>query len=557
MEAMSNLTLNDRKLVVGIDFGTTFSGVAWAETRRSDYQSLVEIWPANVGTHEGMSSPKVPTELRYTPKGIEWGFQIPPLVDRNQWFKLGLSDGQTATGQQKSSEELTTDYLTKLCEHLMYTLDQKLGASILRTIPIEFCLTVPAIWSEVAKEKTLKACQKAGLKSDSEILLVSEPEAAAIYALQGLDPHGLKIGETFILCDAGGGTVDLISYTITNLKPILKVREAAPGSGGLCGSTFLNRRFGEFLVQKLGQEKGWDDEVLAEAMERFDSVFSTSSDLGYTIPVPGLNNNEQLGVRRGRFNIKAAEVKGIFDPIVDKIIKLVNDQIRATSMPIRAVLLVGGFGQNNYLKERLRISLRSTVQILQPPNAWTAVVRGAVMMGLARSDPRLASVGLESRAARKHYGAELSIPFDEERHQDSEKFWCPVDNIYRVHEVMWFIKKGEPVDEGKPIEIPFVQRVLVSATNLGSFTITVWCDELSAVAPVHKNSNGRDLVTLTADISNLSMSDLRSLETNLCAGGNDYYHVPGSIEATFYSASTKYMLVCKGQRYDTVTAEYV
>jgi molecular chaperone DnaK (HSP70) len=34
MEAMSNLTINDRKLVVGVDFGTTFSGVAWAETRR-------------------------------------------------------------------------------------------------------------------------------------------------------------------------------------------------------------------------------------------------------------------------------------------------------------------------------------------------------------------------------------------------------------------------------------------------------------------------------------------------------------------------------------------
>jgi molecular chaperone DnaK (HSP70) len=33
-EAMSNLTIGDRKLVVGIDFGTTFSGVAWAETRR-------------------------------------------------------------------------------------------------------------------------------------------------------------------------------------------------------------------------------------------------------------------------------------------------------------------------------------------------------------------------------------------------------------------------------------------------------------------------------------------------------------------------------------------
>lgn len=57
----------------------------------------------------------------------------------------------------------------------MYTLEQKVGASILRTIPLEFCLTVPAIWSEIAKEKTLKACQKAGLKSKAEILLVSEP----------------------------------------------------------------------------------------------------------------------------------------------------------------------------------------------------------------------------------------------------------------------------------------------------------------------------------------------------------------------------------------------
>ena len=58
----------------------------------------------------------------------------------------------------------------------MYNLEQKVGASILRTIPIEFCLTVPAIWSEVA----LRACQKAGLKSSSKILLVSEPVSSLI-----------------------------------------------------------------------------------------------------------------------------------------------------------------------------------------------------------------------------------------------------------------------------------------------------------------------------------------------------------------------------------------
>lgn len=75
-----------------------------------------------------------------------------------------------------------------------------------------------------------------------------------------------------MICDAGGGTVDLISYTITHLRPILEVEEAAPGSGGMCGSTFLNRAFAAFLKKKLALEDDWDEEILSEASERFDSV---------------------------------------------------------------------------------------------------------------------------------------------------------------------------------------------------------------------------------------------------------------------------------------------
>jgi hypothetical protein len=96
-----------------------------------------------------------------------------------------------------------------------------------------------------------------------------------MYALHRLDPHGLAVGDSFVLCDAGGGTVDLISYTITKLSPTLEIREAAAGSGALCGSTFLNRRFGQYLTSKLSHEAGWDAETLAEAMERFESIVST------------------------------------------------------------------------------------------------------------------------------------------------------------------------------------------------------------------------------------------------------------------------------------------
>ena len=35
--------------------------------------------------------------------------------------------------------------------------------------------------------------------------IISEPEAAAVYALDAMDPHDIQVGDTFVLCDAGGG----------------------------------------------------------------------------------------------------------------------------------------------------------------------------------------------------------------------------------------------------------------------------------------------------------------------------------------------------------------
>ena len=61
------------------------------------------------------------------------------------------------------------------------------------------------------------------------------------------------------------------------------------------------------------------------------------------------------------------------------------------------------------------------MDVLQPPNAWTAIVRGAVMVGLASSNSKMASVTLESRAARKHYGIELYCVYEADEHLESKK----------------------------------------------------------------------------------------------------------------------------------------
>lgn len=100
----------------------------------------------------------------------------------------------------RNVDTLVTDYMSALGEHLMYTLREKLGDGVVRSTPLEFIVTVPAIWSDLAKDKTKRACQRAtGLSATkAPIHLISEPEAAAIYALHGLDPHDLKVGDRWV-----------------------------------------------------------------------------------------------------------------------------------------------------------------------------------------------------------------------------------------------------------------------------------------------------------------------------------------------------------------------
>ena len=120
----------------------------------------------------------------------------------------------------------------------------------------------------------------------------------------------------------------------------------------------------------------------------------------------------------------------------------------------------------------------------------------------------------------------------------------------------WFIKKGNPVEESKPHEIEFSRYFAVKDGRPQSIDMEVYCDETSKTAPVHKNKNVRTLVALRGDLSRLSGADLiGAIETR--GDGNIYYVLTGSVEATYYSASTKYVLLCMGKRYDTVTAEYV
>jgi molecular chaperone DnaK (HSP70) len=121
--------------------------------------------------------------------------------------------------------------------------------------------------------------------------------------------------------------------------------------------------------------------------------------------------------------------KEVFAPIVNDVIDLVREQIRmvrerarTTGGNVTAVLLVGGFGSSEYLKNRIQTSIDRAIRVQQPANGWTAVVRGATMIGLSRANSELGRVHVSERVARKHYGTELNKIFVEGEDDASKKF---------------------------------------------------------------------------------------------------------------------------------------
>lgn len=166
--------------------------------------------------------------MRYDGNGYRWGYQIQNEEKRYEWFKLGLDPsmqreksslarkypGNTrlpfkiTSDDAASPQRLTTDYLKVLRCHAEEMVSKVVVEAVLRRTPIEYVITVPAVWKEKARDLTAKCAVDAGMGSEGKLHIVSEPEAAAIYAIskfKEINTGALAIGDTFVLCDAGGG----------------------------------------------------------------------------------------------------------------------------------------------------------------------------------------------------------------------------------------------------------------------------------------------------------------------------------------------------------------
>lgn len=227
------------------------ASVAVVYTSTPDDIEIIKTWPGG----NGITSDKVPTEISYDtcmpadgppppppppqPNGpaVKWGFQFRPdesrlrciklFLDRSQKLPFYVSPLETAAQLKRFNKtvvDAVSDYLTQIHRHTMDTLTRRYGESFMASTKVDFVLTCPAVWSDAAKNTTLQAAERAGMGDKSSIQMISEPEAAAVYTLKAIQPNHLNVGDNFIVCDGGGGTVEQVGPFSSPGTPLLLTR---------------------------------------------------------------------------------------------------------------------------------------------------------------------------------------------------------------------------------------------------------------------------------------------------------------------------------------------
>jgi len=288
-----------------------------------------------------------------------------------------------------------------------------------------YCLTVPAMWSDRAKDTMRQAAVKAGIVSEDDdhpdrLMLVSEPEAAALYCERTYEDYDLKNDDRFLICDAGGGTVDLIVYDVAVSETGRTLAEVTKGHGASCGSVFIDANFATVLAARFAkQDVKIPDDVLSELVDTFAYQLKPNfkGDNDMRLPLPwnaffsGLKNPSKYDIQQGKMVFKASELKEkVFDPVVSQVLGLIRDQLDKASERDRkafsAIFLVGGFASSIYLENRVRMEFKDKAKTITAPNRpEMAVVYGAVYAGV---DPKK----ITARATRRSYGVEVLFPFD-------------------------------------------------------------------------------------------------------------------------------------------------
>jgi molecular chaperone DnaK (HSP70) len=475
------------RLVIAIDFGTSRSGYAYCFNGDS-YIYTRKDWPA-----QPYKYPKTPTHLLYTADGkfVGWGANAINLLvqQREKYsgngyyffekFKTLLHEECPVAekgpyiekdGKKFFAVDLIAEYLKQLRELALRDI-KKATKDLVEETDIRWCLTVPAIWSDAAKQVMEQAAIQAGLISSSSddlqrLVFALEPEAAAVYCIEedkALAQESQR-GTRIMIVDCGGGTVDITVHEITAEG----LKEVVTGLGGLYGGKNVDADFRLHLGEILGNKAvvQFEEQFPGAYQKMMDDweTFKCSYDpelagdtLKFDLPsrLRELLEKQYFDTFQRFTDIQDGDNHAIWIPrkvmeeqifgqTIHAIIQCVKQQFaKLDSRGVDYLYLVGGFAASVLLQQRINSQFASIVRkkVIYPKEPGGAIVTGAASFG---RNPAL----IRARRARLTYGVDISTPFIEGFHKEEKKYPSPEHNnaLYCDDIFSAFVTAGQSVD---------------------------------------------------------------------------------------------------------------
>ncbi|XP_033742797.1 heat shock 70 kDa protein 12B-like [Pecten maximus] len=542
--------------VVAIDFGTTYSGYAFSLT--SEYKTDPMKISANnswVAGSAGLMSMKCPTcilfdkDKNFVSFGYEAEDKYSNLVMDNshheyyffKQFKMSLHqntnlnrDTNIEDERGKSMKAKTVfaagiEFLKKQAEDLLSTRGMNFEEWEIRWV-----LTVPAIWSDAAKQFMREAAQKADIMND-QLLIALEPEAASVCCRYLPDAKGIDIfmpGSKYMVLDLGGGTADINVHQVADDGSLQELHQASGGAWGgtkvdasfirlLCAiigddvmDAFRSNHPGdyidllrEFEVKKRNVKAEMETTINFKLPLALTQLFEAMTNMTFQQALVNSTYRDDIISTADKIRIKPNLIQGMFrDPLVhleDHIrCILAKPQMRGTS----TFLLVGGFSESPIVQETIKRKF-PRVKVIVPAECGLAVLKGAVIFG---HEPKK----IRARVARFTYGIAISKPFIEGHHPSEKKKVTP-NGVLCTDVFHKYVESGESIDSDSSQTLSFSAARGCSTNRVRVYRSTM-------ADPMFVTDEGCNLlgeVILTREADDLNSS--QKIDVSLTFGGTE------------------------------------
>ncbi|TVY50244.1 hypothetical protein LCER1_G008257 [Lachnellula cervina] len=592
--------------IVGIDFGQTYTGVAWSNLATSTTQSIQD-WP---GLPPDSVETKAPTKIITTHDGAEprWGFlcnledEYQGAGELREHFKIYLDQEtidsarkegvKNVVGTTEEALKLITEYLRQIHQHIKFSIESQTGPWTEKKI--EFLFSLPTTWTSFETTNRFnKAIVAAGFTSDnpakhSAKLELTEAEAAAVYV--ATNPQvALRNKDIILICDAGGGTTDLglIEVHDANPKqPLLKQVAAVKGVG--VGSTMIDRAFEALVQRKLNAHPdAMLPKELAHKIAKGASFQSIKHNFGtraatqevYKLALDrlGLGISPQfehlgLDITSGKMQFLRAEIQELFDIQIIAIIRQITQQldwmqINRFSEQVNLLVLSGGLGGSQYVKTKIQEFYAEkphpnapNLSILKSQEPRLAVVKGLVLD--RRQKLVSGTATLKTRIARASYGVLCRQPYNPAIHADAE---IVTDTFkkkqkWALAQIDWLIVKGDTIDTSGAHERTFSRKLVPGDPNrIWRTMIVISHEDRKDLPRSYKHPGAFKLCEIESDLTGIGESEFE-LKNRKIWQGKKFYIATFSVKVIIAPADLRFELWFKGMRYnkghDAITVQW-